>query len=1685
MRAYNNSGNNKKKFGNTNSKYYKGKHSKNKINSIDAYLEFEQLENENFIKNQNIQKKSNFKTFDIPEEHKNEKIKNRFISHKNLNEIINKDDNQIIQFFMKYDDLPSVINNTKFNSEMIYLMTEIMLKIAFVNSGPATIILKQIIENTNFVERDIKNSLENIDIDDKKGLYFLLNLIKFSDKLLDKFSNNYKRIRPGDLYDIENMLLYIMKQNEENEYKELIINIIENINHFKERENQINIISRLKEKEEKRKEGKNDIKDSDKIPIDYKSAELILKSEDFYEKYNKAIAPHIKVGPYFSYERYINTNFYLEREDCYRSIRNAINILQSNGKSINNMNYNEVKMITKKFSDIYYYINGEINYIEVNSYGVIITLDFLGVNSKRIKFTKRMITGSLIILTDNDYTDYLLTTVFYNPYFDLKENGGNKNDKNKLKIKIPKEPYYRVQLSLININPQSFLFLIQNRKNLQIFESKAYFESYIHIMKRLQQLNVKDLPFKSELIDGNFENIKLFQPKNGYTYKNLQIYADKEFPTQFKDLLDDSQLEASKLTLSNKIAIVQGPPGTGKTHFGTIMNDIIYQNLNNELNEKFEEDSKIEDEEDNYENNNPPQILIVCYTNHALDQIIEKIANYTNNIVRIGGRCRNEKVKRFEFHKRNFSKNYSKIVGNLNKLGKKMKTITSLIDVRRRVSTLKVEKEFNNLYRKVIEDFFLLVRQSISFKHYNKLNITPKIEKKIYIFWNMIGNEKDYLSEIIYLLLDNLDLSQKEIDHLFHQIYKQFTGYNKDNLEVLKFINNYNNEYIDGNHINFNEIVEDKDEEEEEEECDEEEILENEDKLKYMADNIGNIDDYFNYINNAKKSEEQEEQEQEEEEEELLDENDIEFRKINPLNEEKFNFLINSKNINFFKLGPKIIKLFIDYMKNQLLLKSINNQFEFEEFNELLNLKNEISLTEDAEIIKNYKIVCMTTTGCAKYSTILEQLNFETILIEEAAEVKESHVISLLTKNTKRLILIGDHKQLQPKPYNYEIATKYNFNVSLFERLINNKIPYSSLKYQRRMKTKFADFVRIIYGGQDYIDFEDVNNKEEVKGIKNDMYFITHHQFETENIGLKSRENNYEANYISKLCRYLLLQNYNPEQITILTFYIGQVFLIRKYLKKYEIKNVKVSSIDNYQGEENDIILLSLVRSNAKNEIGFLRNFNRVCVAFSRAKLGFYIIGDIDGIVKGEEKLKNKSKKYKVDEKIQDIWSKIKKKAEELKIIGNELVLECQNHKKQTIIRKIEDFENCPEGGCQEPCRKRMKCGHVCEKLCHVYNCNDQKCFKSCYKLFSPCGHPCKKLCYEDCGKCQVLVEKKLPCGHIKKKCKCSENEYFIKCNEKCERKLSCGHDCKLKCYENCESIACKVMVEKILPCGHKNKVECGKKSYELICQEICQKDLECGHKCKGTCGECLEGTLHIKCESICGKVLPCGHPCNQKCSSECICEKKCENICPHGYCDDECYDICVECKEKCDIGCKHKKCKKRCGELCDREPCNKRCKKKLKCGHQCYGLCGEKCPNACRKCNPNMECFIKDFFYLSELDENELIYETYCGHIFSVEGLDNHFKSNRKIQMIACPQCTKSLIWEPRYQNYIKNLFTDIQKVKQITLDRNFLKNGETFFSKSQKIVNRILKQFGEEDEKEKKIIMKIYIIEELKDKE
>ena len=1658
---------NNQKWNNNKKTYYNNKH-KDNINNIDDYFNAMNNSNKNEINEKEDEKyeennyeyneEENDNIFKKSQKHKDyydnkkegfnnsskqvkEIKKKAFISYMQLKEILTKeDDNELIQFFTKYKDLPDVFGNTKFTPDMIDLMIKLLSRISQINSGPASVILSQIFDNTNFLSK-IKEKLGEEKFYDSNYLDVFYDICILCNKLIDKFTDDKKRIKYSELSEYSDVLQDLIKNGKLDNNLEKGLKIIDVLNEFREKEKHKKMImfeekQKLIEKEklEKNPNKKNDI---NLIPIDYKQRNIQLTDEDFNNRQKIEIAANIIKGSYQNYERYINTMFYLEYEDCYRNLRETINDFQLKNKSVNKMDSKELLALSKKYSDIYFYLKGEIIRVDINRDGVLLEIEFKTPTQRKIKFTKRMITSSLIILTDDNYDKYLLTTVYYNPYLDtrLKEN----QRKNKKKIKIPKHPFYRVQLSLVNINPNSFMFLLQNRKDLQIFESKAYFESYVHIMKRLKEINIPDLPFESELIKADFSHLEMRHIDENYFYKYNNMLLNpirKIYPKQFCDLLDNSQLNAIHRCLKYKIGLIQGPPGTGKTHVGTILADILLQNLKPGA-----------------------QILVVCFTNHALDSFIEGILKYTDNVVRIGGRCKNEivKAKMLDNRDKMGDKVYRGIINELDRIGEEMKDITSLMDVGKKVDYKYVKVLFKDLVNKIVSDFFEYINSAFNLNNFDIRDYIRKedleeFKRRIYIFWNLIDNnykKNNFPDQIILDILKCTKLKDDKINSLLDIICNNLDGYDKDNTNILNYLNN--NRYNEL--LNNNKEEENKNDEEEEEEDDEEEIQQNLDRL--------DLDFYLNEID-KKENEIKENSEENDIDNEFIY-NDI--KKLIPLNTEKFNYLLTN-NINFFRLGPKVIRLIIDYMKNKLLLAELNTQKNyFNSFNTLLTKKNEESLMIDAQKIKSYKIVAMTTTGAAKYSTILEQNNFDTVIIEEAAEVLESHILSLLTKKTKQLILIGDHKQLRPKPYNYELETKYNFGISMFERLINNGIPYYSLKYQRRMKPIFADFVRIIYGSTEYLDYQDVKNKEKVKGIEKDMFIITHNELESENESLKSKVNEYEAKYLSNLSKYLLLQGYDHNQLVILTFYVGQVLAIKKQLKKIGVENIRVSSVDNYQGEECDIVLLSLVRSNKKNDIGFLRNFNRVCVAFSRAKIGFYILGNINHIVNSEKALKNKSK---TDSKMIDVWQKIKAKAEELNIIGDKLTLICQNHKNKTIISTDKDFAECPEGGCKQICLKRLNCGHTCEKLCHVKDCNSYKCLKPCTKINPNCKykfHPCKKRCYEECGPCLAKMDKTLSCKHIAKNMICDDDITKIKCTEKCGKYLLCGHKCALTCGEDCYSKPCKSIINITLKCGHLNEIECYQRKdlTKVICQEKCTTILKCGHNCEGTCGKCLQGTLHAKCNFKCGRNLPCGHICEQKCSSECLCNKQCPNICPHGYCAKKCCEVCVDCAEKCSLKCKHNKCNKLCGEICDRKPCEERCDKKMECGHQCYGLCGERCPEVCRICEPDKGCFKEDFFYLCELDEDALLYKTKCGHLFSVEGLDHYLNDSKNIQMYTCPLCKSLLIDEPRYQNLIKKVYWDIQKIKKVSLDRNMGNEDNTFYEKSKIIVERILNdQYG-----------------------
>ena len=109
-----------------------------------------------------------------------------------------------------------------------------------------------------------------------------------------------------------------------------------------------------------------------------------------------------------------------------------------------------------------------------------------------------------------------------------------------------------------------------------------------------------------------------------------------------------------------------------------------------------------------------------------------------------------------------------------------------------------------------------------------------------------------------------------------------------------------------------------------------------------------------------------------------------------------------------------------------------------------------------------------------------------------------------------------------------------------------------------------------------------------------------------------------------QLAYYITLQGYKPEQLTIVTLYVGQVLMIRKVAMKYNF-NVRITSVDNYQGEENDFIILSLVRSNAKFDIGFWKRSIESALPSQERKLVFMFSEILIALSKGRRERMRKT----------------------------------------------------------------------------------------------------------------------------------------------------------------------------------------------------------------------------------------------------------------------------------------------------------------------------------------------------------------------------------------------------------------------------------------------------------------------------
>ncbi|KAF2134773.1 P-loop containing nucleoside triphosphate hydrolase protein [Dothidotthia symphoricarpi CBS 119687] len=392
---------------------------------------------------------------------------------------------------------------------------------------------------------------------------------------------------------------------------------------------------------------------------------------------------------------------------------------------------------------------------------------------------------------------------------------------------------------------------------------------------------------------------------------------------------------------------------------------------------------------------------------------------------------------------------------------------------------------------------------------------------------------------------------------------------------------------------------------------------------------------------------------------------------------------------------------------------------------------------EDVRILRDQRLIGCTTTGLSKYRALLSGLRPRVVLVEEAAETQEAYVTAACFPTLEHLILVGDHQQLRPHCQNraFEDAP-YFLNLSLFERLVENDVDHDALMRQRRMIPEIRRLLYPIYGDnlKDHDSVKDSSNRPPVEGMGGNNSFFFCHDWPEARDGNMSSLNSREANMLVGLFDYLVLNGVDSSTITVLTFYNGQrKEIIRKLRGQANLRAVpgsQVVTVDSYQGEENDIVLLSLVRSNKNHSIGFLSSDNRACVALSRAKRGFYIFGNA-------ELLACESGTWgSVVDIMLGSKTKVKVKVGQKRRVGYHLPLECQNHGNKVWMEDPSDWESI-KGGCDRQCGGQLPCGHKCPYRCHPFEHEQVNCMQQCSRHVESCGHRCVQICCDPC-RCQI-----------------------------------------------------------------------------------------------------------------------------------------------------------------------------------------------------------------------------------------------------------------------------------------------------------------------------------------------------------
>ncbi|KAI9668499.1 MAG: hypothetical protein M1829_005377 [Trizodia sp. TS-e1964] len=711
---------------------------------------------------------------------------------------------------------------------------------------------------------------------------------------------------------------------------------------------------------------------------------------------------------------------------------------------------------------------------------------------------------------------------------------------------------------------------MKTASNIKLVQLDAAVFAYEPFLLRLKDMS--KLPLAKDLLHWD-ENADLDAPELmpdeilGKLEKSLGKDLKGLLSLPKTTILDDSQMYSLRTSLTQRVSIVQGPPGTGKSFIGALVAKVLHDFT-----------SQV--------------ILVICFTNHALDQFLEDLLDINiplDSMVRLGGKS-TERTKPLTLREQKTSKLTASQWGDIDKIKSKL---------------LLHETRMKN-----------------AFARYQSAKI-----------------QNHHLLEYLEFLSD--DLPYFEAFSVPQQFDEGMTQVGRKGKAIDKF---------------------------------------------YL------LDRWLRGLPDAGI-----------------------FKILQPEGaSEIWNFPLEARQASRIRWQTAITNDFVTE------IKEVGRHF-----NEEQARLDKIFAERDTAILRSKRIIACTTNGAAKYASGIQSASPKVVLVEEAGEILEAHILTSMGPQTDQLIMIGDHKQLRPK-CSYDLSVEkgdgFDLNRSLFERLVLKGFPHVTLSQQHRMRPEISSIIRH-FTYPDLTDAASTLNRPDLRGFTDNIIFVHHSQPEIE---LKAKEikdgkssskqNVFEGQMILKCVRYLAQQGYGSDDLVVLTPYLGQLKLLREQLAavndpilndldKFDLVRaglltdassktskppLRIATIDNYQGEESDIVLVSLTRSNSSNDIGFMSAPERLNVLISRARNALILIGNSETFIKAR--------------KGQALWQKFFDMLKENDHIYNGFPIKCEKHPSRTaLLSDPSQFdEQSPDGGCTEPCNILLSCGiHKCPQKCH------------------------------------------------------------------------------------------------------------------------------------------------------------------------------------------------------------------------------------------------------------------------------------------------------------------------------------------------------------------------------------------------